>query len=398
MASFTPQLSVPERSRPDPGKHVNFVYGMVLGVDDFDQEFAYHSGRDRWLVRDLAGYGTVLGLQVQYETAYEGTFKGPRISVSPGAAASPSGQVTCVSPTQCAYLDDWLQANQQAVVDRLTSSPPSPPSPPGPLPGGWLDLYVVLCYSDCPTDQVPIPGEPCRKEDELRLPSRLRDDFVLELRFKPTDQREEEAVRRFVGWLRQVPVGEGGAADLDEFLNAIRTAAGILPASPPGEPVTCPTVEHFMAGLPPATLALPEADAAEFLRAAFRLWTTELLPCWRVAASGCVCDAGCGTGCPDPPPGDTDCVTLAHIVVDVLPDAAQNRLLVGPGGVTVAEDDRPYLVDLRVLQEWAVTSCDGSWPGSPLGSGWGSPPTNHAATSRIVAAGRFGMAGNPEFS
>ena len=30
----------------DPSQHVNFAKGMVLGVDDFSQEFAYLAGRD----------------------------------------------------------------------------------------------------------------------------------------------------------------------------------------------------------------------------------------------------------------------------------------------------------------------------------------------------------------
>ena len=48
----------------DPTKHVNYTYGMVLGVDDLTQEFAYHSGRDQWTARDAIGYGTVNGLRV----------------------------------------------------------------------------------------------------------------------------------------------------------------------------------------------------------------------------------------------------------------------------------------------------------------------------------------------
>jgi len=34
------------RRRADPSKHVNYTFGMLLGVDDFKQEFAYLSGRD----------------------------------------------------------------------------------------------------------------------------------------------------------------------------------------------------------------------------------------------------------------------------------------------------------------------------------------------------------------
>ena len=52
----------------DPTQHVNYAKGMVLGVDDFRQEFAYLSGRDQWLVRDAIGYGTASGLHVFVES------------------------------------------------------------------------------------------------------------------------------------------------------------------------------------------------------------------------------------------------------------------------------------------------------------------------------------------
>ena len=45
MDTFVPQVAA--ASAPDPSKHVNFTLGMVLGVDDFTQEFAYLSGRER---------------------------------------------------------------------------------------------------------------------------------------------------------------------------------------------------------------------------------------------------------------------------------------------------------------------------------------------------------------
>jgi len=47
MTTFTTAISA--QTRPDPGKHVNYTYGMVLGVDDFTQEFAYLSAHDRQL-------------------------------------------------------------------------------------------------------------------------------------------------------------------------------------------------------------------------------------------------------------------------------------------------------------------------------------------------------------
>src|SRR5947199_6841814 len=107
METFMPRVS-PAVATPDPSKHVNYALGMVLGVDDFTQEFAYLSGRDQWLARDLLGYGTVCGLRVTVDS----TSRGPHVTVEPGTALSPQGQLIRVTPAQCAYLNDWLVANQ----------------------------------------------------------------------------------------------------------------------------------------------------------------------------------------------------------------------------------------------------------------------------------------------
>src|SRR5688572_31208303 len=118
MTTFASVASSLEAKAPDATKHVNFSLGMVLGVDDFNQEFAYLAGRDRWLARDAIGYGTLCGLRVQTETAA----KGPRLTVTTGSALTPRGQLVCVKPAQCAYLNDWLDANATEVTN-LVGSP-----------------------------------------------------------------------------------------------------------------------------------------------------------------------------------------------------------------------------------------------------------------------------------
>ena len=48
MSSGVMQLAAtPDAIAPDPSKHVNYTFGMLLGVDDFKQEFAYLIGRDQ---------------------------------------------------------------------------------------------------------------------------------------------------------------------------------------------------------------------------------------------------------------------------------------------------------------------------------------------------------------
>src|SRR5215469_4902520 len=87
-----------------PSMHVNYTKGMVLGVDDFTQEFAYLSGRDQRAVRELGGYGTISGLAV----GVEDTAQGPRLRIASGSAATPVGRLICVPSDQCGLFNTWL--------------------------------------------------------------------------------------------------------------------------------------------------------------------------------------------------------------------------------------------------------------------------------------------------
>ncbi len=330
MSCFSLHTNSTTVAEADPTKHVNYNVGMVLGVDDFTQEFAYLAGRDRWMARDLIGYGTVRGLNVRIEVD---ATKGPRVAVEPGVALSPGGQMICVPAAQCAYLKNWV-ADHGDEISPVVGSPPA----------SSLLLYVVLCYRSCPTDNVPIAGEPCRSEDKLTAPSRLMDDFSLELRLEKPNQREENAVRDFVAWLRQVNVSDDPSTPLDQFLQAIRDAASAWlasPLSPPSSPL-----DDFMFGSPPGFLNINTADIAEYLRAAFRVWVTELRPKWIARWHGCA-----ATHLEGDDAHDEDCVLLAELDVPILP--------VSPGSfdipnlpIPVNQDERPYLVHLRMLQEW----------------------------------------------
>src|SRR5438270_3308100 len=249
---------------PDPHKRVNYTLGMLLGVDDFIQEHAYLSGYDNWLTRELLGYGTASGLHVSTDVDAE---KGPRVLVYPGVAVSPRGQLIRVTPTQCAYLNGWLAANRQQLGD---------------APDNPLTVYVILSYRACPTDTVPISGEPCRSEDSLMASSRLSDDFTLELRLAAPDQREEAALQALVAWLRQVQVAdpettaEKDFTTMDQFAEAIRNAAQ---NSDPNSPST------FMSSNPPDDLLISADQTCDYWQVAFRIWTIELRPNWRAKCS-----------------------------------------------------------------------------------------------------------------
>jgi hypothetical protein len=296
---------------------------MVLGVDDFTQEFSYLAGRDQWLTRDLLGYGTVCGLRVTAENAGS---DGWQIVVGAGAAVNPRGELIRVPAPQCAKLNRWLEAHREEVLQHVGS------------PLSAARLYVVLCYRDCAVDLIPIPGEPCRSEDDSMAPSRLQDDYLLELRWTPPDQRQEDAIRDFAVWLSQVELADvaDSPANRAAFEQAVRQAVPQLRV-PPTSPPTSPP--DYMLGSPPEALRIPRAAASEYLRHAFRIWTTELRPLW----------LGINQDCAGTPP-DERCVLLAELNIPLTVDGQASD--VEP--VTVDERRRPYLLSLRMVQEWML--------------------------------------------
>ena len=309
----------------DTGKRVNYTQGMLLGVDDFVQEQAWGIARRHELARELLGYGTVRGLQVTLDA---GT---PRLRVSPGMAWTPSGTPVCVNAEQCCNVNDWLAAHQAEFKSGLVGNPAP------------LSLYVVLAYDACLTDPVPVPGEPCRSESELLANSRIADCFSLTLRLQPPPQIEEDAIRDFADWLAKVPV-DAASPPLSEtdFLDQLRDAAQAWLAP------TSPSPADFMFGSPP--LGLDSTDG--LLRAALRLWVTELRPLWRARY-------GCGPN-PIPPGTQDDAVLLARIDLKVF----TNTLEAAPD-ISLSQDERPVLLSLRMLQE-LITQNPAPEPGNAI--------------------------------
>ena len=321
MGCCTPNEIGAGAEAASPCKRVNFTLGMLLGVDDFVQESAYHLARTRELARELLGYGTVHGLQVVIEADGD---NGPRVRVTTGMAWLPSGTPVCVGTAQCANLNDWLKAHKADL-----------PTPSG---SGKQSLYVVLSHADCLTDNVPIPGEPCRDDSELMQPSRVTDSFRMELRLQPPEQREEDAIRDFVAWLLNLPMAPTSPPlSEEEFIDALRAAAHswLAPDSPPVSP------PDYMTGVAPA------GTSEELFAAALRLWTTELRPLW-MARAGCGCHA-------EAIASQDDAVLLAALDLDLVASGSLWRVRPEdsshPHTVVQDESRRPYVLSLRMVQE-----------------------------------------------
>lgn len=325
--------AAPSVAKPDPSKRVNYTLGMMLGVDDFNQEFAYLSGRDHWVARDALGYGTLSGLQVSLQQ----TANGPKISVTSGTALTPRGKLVRVCPAQCALLNDWLTANEAAVQNASLS----------PL-NSSIKLYLVVCYQDCPVDPVPIAGEPCRSANDLMAPSRRVDDFRLELRLTAPGQLEEDAVRDFVNWMNQIQITDspGTFTSLTDFESALRSAL-----NPIGSPIDPGNIFQF--GSPLSGIRIHPADLCMYMSAAFRIWVTEIRPLFHGSPPSASCSCTTDAGITPPPPDE--CLLLAELdvpLVNVGP--GQNWQVDDLNPVVIDESRRPILLHTRMLQEWLL--------------------------------------------
>ncbi|MCA9494072.1 MAG: hypothetical protein KC621_29290, partial [Myxococcales bacterium] len=269
----------------------------MLGVDELEQEQAYLMERDRRHQRALHGYGTLCGLRLSIR---DNPGRGPEVHLSRGMAVDRAGETICVPSDQCAALNGWLQKNQGHLA--LAASPPT-----------RLVLDVRLCALECETDPVPIPGGPCRTQQDAIQPSRVKDNFKLELvprdgfvtspptspplTSPPTTGRSEsEATRALSDLLSHVELGDVGPyASLGDLLAWVRSIGGIAATSPPS-------------AVPPV-IVLPRATGFDMLRATLLVWVTEVRP--RVMLDGC---------CARTPRGAEACVSLGYVELDVQAD------------------------------------------------------------------------------
>ena len=352
----TPCLTAsPNLMKLDPLKRVNYTFGLVLGVEEFLQEDAYFLHKHHLENRLLHGYGTGCGLEVIPQITPQ-----LEVQVTPGWAFSPKGQEMRVSQLMCVQVNDWVQTNLAALQALFPSAAPV-----------TLNLCVVLCYRECKTDVVPIPGEPCRTQSSAMAPSRIADSFELMLcldqdaspplasppasspdagglcAFRPP-QLEDDAIRAFATLMSEVEISSAGPfLTLEQMKELVRD---LNQSNPPPS------------GSPPAgpPYLVSAADAREFRRAAFRTWITEVRPF--------ICaPQGAGPCCPPP----EKCVLLAEIAVTLNPGWVATD-------ISVDDHRRPFLVPTRLLQEMFFSD-------AAVGS---------VSSCQVVAAGYFDMSGN----
>lgn len=131
---------------PDnPQCTLNYHFGMLLGVEDFQAEQGFHLGRSRRHQRLLHGVGVVAGYALSFDLV---SFD---LRITPGLAIDALGRDLSLDQDQCVNLVKWWQVHQKdAAFDTIKT-----------LDDATFDMDVVVCYSTCLSSPVPAIAEPC---------------------------------------------------------------------------------------------------------------------------------------------------------------------------------------------------------------------------------------------
>ncbi|HZF28856.1 MAG TPA: SwmB domain-containing protein [Gammaproteobacteria bacterium] len=124
---------------------LNYHFGMLLGVDDFSTEQAYHRGKIRlhnaWLHRE----GVVWGLEVRLDTPKS------EVRVRPGFALDGAGHELRLEAEACVALGAWFAEHREDADFSVEAEGDEV----------RFDAYVTIAHKACLTRQVPALSEPC---------------------------------------------------------------------------------------------------------------------------------------------------------------------------------------------------------------------------------------------
>jgi hypothetical protein len=294
---------------PDPFKRVHYRFGMVMGVDEFEQEQAYFLARGHQHNLSLHGYGTAWGLKV--------TAIGSRILISPGLAISPRGREIRVATPYEAELNQWLGSSNHFQMVRRA-----------PMHGGHCACYVLLRPLTVGTDPVNVPVTPGHPP-EAKAASRILDTFEILFSLKQPSQWEEEAVRQVGALLSRIQVTKDRETVTPHQVAAMVRALGAPTERADG------TRQQADQPLEGALYVHPD-HIDTFLQTIIRVWVTEVRP----------------SHLPD------DLETGAQAETDVL--IARLEFQLNAQGeaydIHVVEEERPLLVETRLLREFVMRS------------------------------------------
>jgi hypothetical protein len=149
----------------DPYIANQYHFGMLLGVDDFETDQAYHRGKMRlhnaWLHREGVAWG------------FNVTFNGRKeIQVDPGLAVDAAGREIHLDASACLNVGRWYQAHAKDAEFTFEDADG----------GKKFSVDVVARFKACLTRQVPAIAEPCAGSQTDTAYSRAAETIEILLR------------------------------------------------------------------------------------------------------------------------------------------------------------------------------------------------------------------------
>jgi hypothetical protein len=179
-----------------PYSALSYHFGMLLGVDDFETEQAYHRAKHRlhnaWLHREGVVWG--FGVAVDQDRG--------EIRVKPGMALDAAGRELHLEADACLNVEKWLAKNEKDPNIELETSDTEKKI---------RRAHVVIKFKACLTRQVPAFMEPCNNAGTGTAYSRVFETVEILMRpgLAPVKKPPYHRLRLLFG-LEPAETAEGG--------------------------------------------------------------------------------------------------------------------------------------------------------------------------------------------
>jgi hypothetical protein len=195
---------------------LRYHFGMLLGVDDFETEQAYHRAKIRlhnaWLHRE----GVVWGFNVTLDHGRH------EIRVKPGLALDAAGHELHLEADACVNIGEWFAMRENDPGFEIKTDEDG---------GKTFDAHVVIRFKACLTRQVPALLEPCDNGSTGTAYSRVFEtvEILLLPNLSPPRAYPYHRLRLMFGLDEPNKEEESGGADDDQAVLEILTAIQELP-------------------------------------------------------------------------------------------------------------------------------------------------------------------------
>jgi len=185
-----------------PFNSLRYHFGMLLGVDDFETEQAYHRAKMRlhnaWLHREGVVWG--FGVEVKADRG--------EIRVKAGLALDAAGHELYLQDDHCINVGEWFEKHREDSGFNLDRD--------------GFDVHVVICFRACLNRQVPALMEPCSNGGSSTAYSRVSETVKIDLLPGRAPERvyPYHRLRLMFGLVEPTTLDK---ARLDELLSGERT-------------------------------------------------------------------------------------------------------------------------------------------------------------------------------